>query len=284
MSVRRVRGCVLRALCNARLPALRLCSARPLSPAAHSSRKNVKMSQPDQTQSFEMLVEFTKDDDPKARALAVMGLARTAGAAAFAPVVVALFDPVDEVRTTCAAALGVMNDERALEPLLEGVKDPCEQTSANCVWALGQIDAKRCLDAVLDLLADVSRPAHVRIAAATAIGERCEKPDSDIAAHVSVQERARRALLSVLEEEPGIDALRGASVWSLGHLPFDKQTVGTCIDLLEDASTWTVRYAIEALANFKALEALDPLEELADSPDEETARLAAQAIEAIHLH
>ncbi len=241
------------------------------------------MPRPDQTDSFEMLVEFTKDEDPKARALAVAGLARTAGPRAFAPVVVALFDPVDEVRTTCAAALGMMNDERALEPLLEGVKDPCEQTAANCVWALGQIDARRCLDAVLELVCDAARPDHVRIAAATAVGERCEKPGSDIAAHAAVQERARRRLLSVLAEEPGIDALRGAAVWSLGHLPFDKQTVGTCIDLLEDSSEWTVRYAIEALANLKALEALGPLEELADGPDEQTARLAAQAIEAIHL-
>ncbi len=240
------------------------------------------MPRPDQTRSFEMLVEFTKDDDPKARALAVMGLARTAGAAAFAPVVVALFDPVDEVRTTCAAALGMIGDERALEPLLEGVKDPCEQTAANCVWALGQIDARRCLDAVLDLMRDVSRPAHVRVAAATAIGERCEKPGSDMAVHACVQERARRALLSVLGEEPGIDALRGAAVWSLGHLPFDKETVGVCIDLLEDPSEWTVRYAIEALAHLKALEALEPLEELAGADDEETARLAAQAVEAIH--
>ena len=236
-----------------------------------------------QSESYEMLVEFTKDDDPKARALAVMGLAHMAGSTAFAPVVVALFDPVDEVRTTCAAALGVMNDERALEPLLEGVKDPCEQTAANCVWALGQIDAKACLDAVLDLLCDASRPGHVRVAAATAIGERCEKPHSDIASHVSVQERARCRLLSVLEEDPGVDALRGAAVWSLGHLPFDKQTVGVCIDLLEDASEWTVRYSIEALANFKAAEALEPLEELAGGPGGETARLAAQAVEAIHL-
>ena len=240
------------------------------------------MSCPDQTESFEMLVGFTKDDDPKARALAVMGLARMAGPCAFAPVVVALFDPVDEVRTTCAAALGMMNDERAFEPLVEGLKDPCAQTAANCVWALGQIDARRCLDMVLELVCDTSRPLHVRVAAATAVGERCEKPGSDIASHVAVQERARARLTDVLGEDEG--ELRAAAVWSLGHLPFDAQTVKACIEALEDDDEWVVRYAVEALANFRAPEAQEPLARLADGPDADIAALAAQAIQALRQH
>ena len=51
---------------------------------------------------FELLVEFTKDEDPKARAMAIAGLAKLRNPRGFAPVVVTLFDPVDEVRAVAA--------------------------------------------------------------------------------------------------------------------------------------------------------------------------------------
>ena len=84
---------------------------------------------------LELLIEFTKDQDARSRATAIAGLAKIADPRGFAPVLVALFDPVDEVRITAATALGVFKDERAVEPLVSCVNDQCEQVAVNSVWA-----------------------------------------------------------------------------------------------------------------------------------------------------
>ena len=68
---------------------------------------------PDREQSLELLIEFTKDDDPRTRAMAVAGLAKTRSPRGFAPTLVTLFDPVDEVRDAAATALGIFCDPRA---------------------------------------------------------------------------------------------------------------------------------------------------------------------------
>ena len=44
---------------------------------------------------LELLIEFTKDEDARSRATAIAGLAKLADLRGFAPVLVALFDPVD---------------------------------------------------------------------------------------------------------------------------------------------------------------------------------------------
>ena len=77
-------------------------------------------------------------------------------------------------------------------------------------------------------------------------------------------------------------ALVSASVWTLGHLPADKQTTGGVLDLLEDEHEWVVRYSIEALAHFGDLAAIEPLEELAESEDEAIRELASQALDMLH--
>lgn len=228
---------------------------------------------------FELLVDFTKDEDPKARAMAIAGLAKLRNPRGFAPVVVTLFDPVDEVRAVAATALGILADDRAFEPLVECLTDPSEQVAVNCAWAFGQIPTQRCLDKLLELIADAQVPPAVRAAAATAVGERSELPGSDIATSDALIERARVVLLDVLEDDA--DELRAAAVWAVGHFPYDKQTVYACIDLLEDDYSWVVRYAIEALAQFKDRAAIEPLEELADSDDEDIRGLAQRALEMI---
>ena len=80
---------------------------------------------------MDLLIEFTKDEDPRARATAIAGLAKLADPRGFAPVLVALFDPADEVRITAATALGVFGDARALEPLAACLGDECEQVAVN---------------------------------------------------------------------------------------------------------------------------------------------------------
>ena len=78
-------------------------------------------------ENIELLIEFTHDDDPRARAMAVAGLAKLADARGFAPVLVCLFDPVDEVRAAAATALGIFGDDRAFEALVECLGDPNER-------------------------------------------------------------------------------------------------------------------------------------------------------------
>lgn len=233
-----------------------------------------------QADRFELLVEFTKDDDPQARAMAVAGLAKLRDKRGFAPVVVTLFDPVDEVRATAATALGLFDDDRAFEPLVECLKDPCEQVAVNCAWALGQLSNTRGLNKLLELIADTELPSAVRAAAATATGERAELAGSDLATSDALIERTRVVLLNAFDDDD--DELRAAAVWSIGHLPYDKQTLYACLDMLEDDYEWVVRYAIEALAQFGDLAAVEPLEALADSDDEAIRALAQQALEMIH--
>ena len=232
---------------------------------------------PSAEQSLEMLIEFTKDDDPRTRAMAVAGLAKVRDPRGFAPVLVALFDPVDEVRAAAATALGIFGDARAYEPLVQGLEDPNPNVGANCVWALGQLPETRCLRMLLDVLADAEAAPELRRAAATALGERSALAGFDLATDLGLIEQARIVLLNTLADEDG--ELRAVCVWTLGHLPADKQTTETCIELLEDGHEWVVKYAIEALAHFGDLSALEPLEELAESDDEDISQLAAKAIE-----
>lgn len=231
-------------------------------------------------ENLETLIEFTRDDEPSARALAIAGLARIGDSRGFAPVLVALFDPVDEVRATAATALGVFGDMRAFEALVEGLDDPCEQVSVNCAWAMGQIPDSRCLDKLFEIVADESLTPMIRTAAITALGERSAIQGSDLATSDELIEQARVLVLNTLDDESR--ELRAACVWMLGHLPADKQTIDMCIELLEDEYEWVVRYAIEALAYFGDVAALEPLEELADSDNPEIADLARRAVYMLH--
>lgn len=228
-------------------------------------------------ENMELLIEFTHDDDPRARAMAVAGLAKLSDPRGFAPVLVCLFDPVDEVRAAAATALGIFRDDRAFEALVECLKDPNERVAVNCAWALGQIPTTRCLDKLVELVGDDETAPAVRAAAAMAIGERSELAGYDITTSAELIERARVALLGTLDADE--DELRAACVWTLGHFPADKQTTQECIGLLEDEYEWVVRYAIEALAHFRDLEALEPLLDLTDSEDDAIRDLAWQAVD-----
>lgn len=228
-------------------------------------------------ENIDLLIEFTHDDDPRARAMAVAGIAKLADARGFAPVLVCLFDPVDEVRAAAATALGIYGDDRAFEALVECLKDPNERVAVNCAWALGQIPTTRCLDELVELVADDEVVPSIRVAAATAIGERSEREGFDITMDLGLIERARVPLLDALASD--VDELRAACAWTLGHFPADKQTTQACIELLEDDYDWVVRYAIEALAHFADLAALEPLLELEQSDDDAIRELACQAID-----
>lgn len=247
---------------------------------------------------LELLLELAKDDDPQARAMAVMGLAKISDPRGFAPTLVTLFDPVDEVRMAAATALGIFGDDRAFEALVQGISDPNARVQENCIWALGQIPTPRSFDKLIELVSNGGLPADApedaeatysvanRATAATALGERASIAGSDLATSDECIERARIALLNAIDEYGGggdeLAALVSASVWTLGHLPADKQTTGVVLDLLEDEHEWVVRYSIEALAHFGDLAAIEPLEELAESEDEAIRELASQALDMLH--
>lgn len=228
-------------------------------------------------ENIELLIEFTHDDDPRARAMAVAGLAKAADARGFAPVLVCLFDPVDEVRAAAATALGIFGDDRAFEALVECLNDPNERVAVNCAWSLGQIPTTRCLDKLCEIVADKTIAPSIRVAAATAIGERSELAGFDITTDDALIEQARVALLGALGDKEG--ELRAACVWTLGHFPADKETTELCIEALDDDYEWVVRYAIEALAHFRDLAALEPLLELSECDNDEIRDLACQAVD-----
>lgn len=238
------------------------------------------MAEHDLEQSLQLLIDFTKDDDARTRATAVAGLAKIADPRGFAPVLVTLFDPVDEVRAAAATALGIFGDDRAFEPLVQALDDPNERVAANAVWALGQIPTTRCLDELLAVIADEGASVQVRAAAITAVGERSALAGSDLATSDGLIERSRVVLLNALEDESG--DIRATSAWTLGHFPPDKQTTQACIDLLYDDYEWAVRYAIEALAHFGDLAAVPPLEEIAESDNDAIRELAYKALDMLH--
>lgn len=242
-------------------------------------------------ESIDLLIEFTKDEDPRTRATAIAGLAKVGDPHGFAPVVVALFDPVDEVRVVAATALGVLKDARAFEPLVECLDDPCAQVAVNCAWALGQVPAPGSLSQLLAVLADTRFSEDVRIAAATAVGERAEDAASDLAAEIMgsrapgeeyatpLCDAARTVLLEALAAPGAIAELRASSLWALGHLPATPVAVDAAVAALADGHEWTVRYAIEALANFGAVRAVPALRPLLEHENATVAGLAATALE-----
>ncbi|MGN0037528.1 MAG: HEAT repeat domain-containing protein [Coriobacteriales bacterium] len=229
---------------------------------------------------MDLLIEFTKDEDPRTRATAIAGLAKVADQRGFAPVLVALFDPVDEVRVTAATALGVFRDPRALEPLAACLDDPCEQVAVNCVWALGQISGRGGIEQLVALLSNGGAPVALRTAAATALGERAGSQDPQLAADLlgapELVDAARGALLQLLGSDD--DELRATAAWALGHLPRSTAAVDALVAALKDPYEWTVRYAIEALGNAGDPRAVEPLQLLLAGERPELVDLAKQAL------
>lgn len=226
-------------------------------------------------QKVELLIEFTKDEDARTRATAIVGLAKLQEPRGFAPVLVTLFDPSDEVRIAAATALGMYADDRSYEALIECLHDPCEQVGVNCVWALGQLPTTRAFKSLVDIVSDEAYASTIRTAAATAIGERTEILESDILQDEYLIDQARTALTNQLSSPE--DDLRASCVWSLGHLPACSQTTDACIHMLHDTYEWVVRYAIEALVQFDDLRAVEELEQL-NSTNEDIQKLTEQAI------
>lgn len=240
--------------------------------AGHTSARDL-----DPEQSLDMLVEFTKDDDPRTRATAVAALAKVRAPRGFGPVLVTLFDPVDEVRAAAATALGIYGDLRAYEPLVQGLEDPNVNVAANCVWSMGQLADPRCLDKILEVLGDDGKALQLRRAAATALGERSSLAGSDLATDDGAIERSRLALLRTLRSDDG--ELRASSAWTLGHFPAEERTNEALVELLDDGYAWAVKYAVEALAHVGGASAVEPLEGLARGDDQELAELARKALD-----
>lgn len=234
-------------------------------------------------QNLEALIEFTKDEDAHARALAIAGLAKIKDERGFAPVLVALFDPVDEVRIAAAMALCMFGDERAVEPLALCSEDENEQVALDCIWALGRIPATSALKALFEIASDVSRSEDVRTTAITAVGERAEIEGSDLATSDELIEDTREVMTNIAREDT-LESIRSSAFWVLGHLPKDDATVQLCLDCLKEYGTpkaqeWTIRYAAEALAYLGAREAIEPLEQLAEQASGEVANIARKALD-----
>lgn len=198
------------------------------------------------------------------------------------PVALPRYSSVYSIRSTrCGPPLPRLSvsseTSRAFEALVECLGDPNERVGVNCAWSLGQIPTTRCLDKLCEVVADNEVAPAIRVAAATAIGERSELPGFDITTDGALIEQARVALLDAMDDEEG--ELRAACIWTLGHFPVDKQTTEACIEALDDDYEWVVRYAIEALAHFGDLGALEPLLELSESEDDEIRDLACQAVD-----
>lgn len=228
---------------------------------------------------LDLLIEFTKDPDARSRATAIAGLAKIADPRGFAPVLVALFDPVDEVRIAAATALGVFADDRAFEPLVTCLDDPCEQAAVNSVWALGQLPTAASTEKLIDVLETASFSTALRTAAATALGERTESAANSFLDDQALVSRAAAALLGAAAEQD--DELRATAVWALGHLPCTDESYIALEHALHDPYEWVVRYAIEALANAGQERAITPLKQLSNHDCEAVRELSVQAVQKI---
>jgi HEAT repeat protein len=121
----------------------------------------------------------------------------------------------EDVRAAAAAALGEIDDDRAVEPLIAAVKDPGANVRAAAARALGQLGDVRAVDRLIMALRD--HESVVRGAAAVALGEI-----GDL--------KAVEPLINVLH---GREDVRAAAASALGQIG-DPRAVEPLIAALKD--------------------------------------------------
>jgi hypothetical protein len=130
------------------------------------------------------ILRALEDTEVRVREAAAMTLRGAGSAGSFAGSVLARRLRADDwplVRAAAAAALGQLGQSSELDSVLGGaLEDESPFVRAPAVTALGVRRAHRCAKALRDLLENEKEAVEVRIAAADALGQMCDRESLDI--------------------------------------------------------------------------------------------------------
>jgi HEAT repeat protein len=248
-----------------------------------------------------LIVAARKDIDPEMRVTSIRALAKIGNTRAVKPLIAALKDGAPSVHEAAAVALGQIGDVRAVKPLILVESDQIasnkfgsgsfggrDYSAAAALEKIGAPAVEQLIVALKD------RDMHVRMVAATALGNICDAralnpllialDDTD----EGVRWRAADALGKlgdILAVEPLIDMLgdddvnvRAQAARALGKIG-DASAVGPLIDLLKDDDPGVRGNSAEALGGLRDAHALRPLIVALKDDDQMVRRRAVNSLE-----
>ena len=191
--------------------------------------------------TIELLINAMKD--PAAGRHASSALIDT-GTSAFEPLIAALKNPNDRIRSLAAAALGSFHNPAAVLPLIAALKDPAPGTRGGAVWSLQLLSDRRAVLPLCESLSDpdpiVRRGVVIALGAigdsraiATLVSVQAD-PDSIVRENIAIAlgriggRQAVRPLMSLLRD-PDL-GVQGSAIESLGKT--GKPAVAPLIKLL----------------------------------------------------
>ncbi|TRO47571.1 hypothetical protein E2P65_04195, partial [Candidatus Bathyarchaeota archaeon] len=232
------------------------------------------------------VLEAEKDESIRWNAVLILG---GMGEEAIGPLVLAMNDPVWEVRESAATSLANMG-EAAFQPLLRALESPHGYTRSRAASALGKMGDPRALGPIITLLGD--RTDFVRWNAAEALGEIGDPAAAGPLGRTlldkdrGIQWQATLALGKM--GEPGVQVLlraleadgaytRQDLIAALADLG-EMRAVGLIVSALGSATKEVRWNAIIALGKLGDLSAVGPLAEFLADKDESFRGNAAKAL------
>ncbi|MBN1814369.1 MAG: HEAT repeat domain-containing protein [Anaerolineae bacterium] len=219
--------------------------------------------------AVERLLTHLNDSDTEVRASIVEALGEIGSERALNDLLLCLEDRFTSVRASAARALGRIGSEQAVDDLLVCLRSRNRNVCIEAAQALGAIKSERAVD---DLLACISEDDAMRITAAKALAEICDKHGlSSLLVRLNHTTTAMDAvealgwigraqavvpLLSYLSDEN--EYMRSTTAWALGRIG-SEQAVDDLLGSLEDNSDEVRASVIEALGEIGSKRAVDNL-------------------------
>jgi len=182
------------------------------------------------------------------------------GALSVEPLIVALYNANEFVRSNAADALGQIGDARAIGSLIAVLNDLDEQVRVNAVAALGQIGDASAIESLIAVLDDLDE--DVRVNAVVALGQIGDAS-------------AIESLIAVLDDLD--EDVRRSAAEVLGQIG-DARVVEPLITILSDPE-WIVRSSVaNALGHIRDARAIEPLIAALREPDADVRHRTAVAL------
>ncbi|HFE64868.1 MAG TPA: alpha/beta fold hydrolase, partial [Caldithrix sp.] len=209
------------------------------------------------------LINAINDSDQSVRSAAIYSLGNIKDKRAVEPLIVAINDSSQSVRERAIEALGKLGDKRAFEPIIAVIDDENEYVRDEAVMALGKFKDQRLIEALVSRLKDDGVIEDVGLHAAEALA--------------AIGEPAVRPLMNALNDSAAL-ARENACI-GLGILK-DPRAIDILIHALQDEDSGVRYEASRALAKIGE-PAVEPLIAALKSENENARMGAAKALGAI---
>lgn len=187
-------------------------------------------------EALTMVLEEEKDESIRWNAVLILS---GMGEEAIEPLVLAMKDPVWEVRDSAATTLANMG-EAAFDPLLRALNSPHRYTRSRAASALGSIGDVRAVEPIIRLLDDETD--FVRWNAAEALGELRDPTASEPLGQ------------TLLDKDRGIQWQAALALGKMGE-----PGVQILLQALKEDGAYTTQDLIAALADLGEMRALEPI-------------------------